>query len=652
MADIDPLAVAPNGLIIPDNFGLSDDWQAINAAIQYVMDVAEAGGPQLKIRLPKPVYNCDRTIYIGDPENRSRNRSPIALLGSWAYQRPGTRINFPADVVGIDCSPFCFGAELSGLRLSSALGTNDAGAHGIRIRTEQVTVKDCFVHNFSGDLVHIQSGWDEEFSLNASSNGWILDNVRLQNSNRWGLHVDGANSTLGSASNLDIRTTGAGGIWDTPYYPNVYRNIQCSGCGIGETVSGSKGGAVKGSDGRGYYVRPNKDDLASTTDPTSPGSSAVWLLVEEIADPRWPLWQSGERYACGLVIYSAQSRFESVYTEAGYTLSALLEGTAYAVNSPTLPLVNADGFRSPHIIAEDGAITVNGFTVVERMQLRDSAGVVRPELAGKKFLHAVGGHPEKGLVSRTTDQDTGDSFGVTYNRASRDFSFDAGDETQPLLTLCGLNCSHSWGRSSPMAYVVNVPTHLLVGSGAGAFMLRGYTGAFPPKDYQGQDYHFRWGDFLIRMDGGRNETAFKVCVGAGVGSEAKFASFVAAPVNYVLNEVSTPPAGNLNLTAADISGGANKVYLNLTADLSADATATLPTVEALTQHLGDKFYRGQTYLLQIANLSAGEFSLTIAANTGWHLDGSMAIGHSAPREFIVTLTSATTALLQATSAAP
>jgi hypothetical protein len=119
----------------------------------------------------------------------------------------------------------------------------------------------------------------------------------------------------------------------------------------------------------------------------------------------------------------------------------------------------------------------------------------------------------------------------------------------------------------------------------------------------------------------------------------------------VYNAVSTAPTGNnLNLTGANITGGSDTVFLNLTAALGAGATATLPTVAALVtamQAVGLNPVPGASYELDIYNTSSGAFSWTTTTNTGWTLNGTaQTIAQNTVRKYIVTLTSLTAAVLQ------
>lgn len=99
------------------------------------------------------------------------------------------------------------------------------------------------------------------------------------------------------------------------------------------------------------------------------------------------------------------------------------------------------------------------------------------------------------------------------------------------------------------------------------------------------------------------------------------------------------------LTAANISGGVASVDLQMTGTLAAGATATLPTVASLALALHSPTI-GTSYRLRITNASAGAFAWTVATNTGWTLAGTQTIAQNTWREYVVTLTTLTTATLQ------
>lgn len=128
---------------------------------------------------------------------------------------------------------------------------------------------------------------------------------------------------------------------------------------------------------------------------------------------------------------------------------------------------------------------------------------------------------------------------------------------------------------------------------------------------------------------------------AGVGSSVPQQAY---------NAVATAPTANaLALTGANITGGSDEVWLNLTAALSAGAAADLPTVAQLVAAMtaaGLVPVIGSTFILNLMNSSSGAYAWTITAGTGWTLNGTMTAAQNTYRKCLVTLTSLTAATLQ------
>ncbi len=116
------------------------------------------------------------------------------------------------------------------------------------------------------------------------------------------------------------------------------------------------------------------------------------------------------------------------------------------------------------------------------------------------------------------------------------------------------------------------------------------------------------------------------------------------PANSVYNTDSS--AISHTLTAASITGAEVFVCLNMTGAVGAGANATLPLVSALILALHSPIV-GSSYTLRIINNGSASTVWTIVTNTGWGtLQGTMTIALNTYREFVVTLTSTTTATLQ------
>lgn len=121
-----------------------------------------------------------------------------------------------------------------------------------------------------------------------------------------------------------------------------------------------------------------------------------------------------------------------------------------------------------------------------------------------------------------------------------------------------------------------------------------------------------------------------------------------------MNQINAPGAAGYNinaatasalLTAADISGGTANVVLAMTGTLTGPANAQLPLVADLVAALSSPAV-GTSYTLRVINESSANDAWTITTDTGWTLTGTMTIAQNTWREFIIQLTSLTTATLQ------
>jgi hypothetical protein len=99
------------------------------------------------------------------------------------------------------------------------------------------------------------------------------------------------------------------------------------------------------------------------------------------------------------------------------------------------------------------------------------------------------------------------------------------------------------------------------------------------------------------------------------------------------------------LTGANLTGAINEVTLNLTGTLGGDANAQLPTVANLVAAIPNAV-AGQSYKLRVINSSSANHVWTITTNTGWTLNGTMTIAQNTWRDFFLTLTTTSAAVLQ------
>jgi hypothetical protein len=145
--------------------------------------------------------------------------------------------------------------------------------------------------------------------------------------------------------------------------------------------------------------------------------------------------------------------------------------------------------------------------------------------------------------------------------------------------------------------------------------------------------------------------------GTGVTLPVGFFGDVVCPVAGTLlmkglPTFTSPFAYNTNaatsgtlLTGANISGGTVETTLILTGTLSAAANGQLPLVSNLVSAIPNAV-AGMQYKLRIINSSSADYGWTVTTNTGWTLHGTMLIPQDTWRDFYVTLTTLSAAVLQ------
>ena len=100
-------------------------------------------------------------------------------------------------------------------------------------------------------------------------------------------------------------------------------------------------------------------------------------------------------------------------------------------------------------------------------------------------------------------------------------------------------------------------------------------------------------------------------------------------------------------SASQISGAAQTFFL-LTGTLGSGQALTLPTVANLLAALPASVINtpiGLTWQLRVINNSSGAFPWTVTTNTGWTLSGVQTVANGTFRDYVLTITSATTATL-------
>jgi hypothetical protein len=89
----------------------------------------------------------------------------------------------------------------------------------------------------------------------------------------------------------------------------------------------------------------------------------------------------------------------------------------------------------------------------------------------------------------------------------------------------------------------------------------------------------------------------------------------------------------------------DNVYLDLTGAVGAGANIQLPTVAALAATL-QNLVAGQSWMVRILNHGSASTAWTVTTNTGWTLNGTMTIALNTWRDFLITMTSSSAAVIQ------
>ena len=131
--------------------------------------------------------------------------------------------------------------------------------------------------------------------------------------------------------------------------------------------------------------------------------------------------------------------------------------------------------------------------------------------------------------------------------------------------------------------------------------------------------------------------------GAGGNTVANAQALAMSGAAPVIN--ANTATSSATLTAANIYGSYDSVFLNLSGTLGGAANATLPTVAALAALFPNGVTAGQGYMLTIINSSSGAYAWTVLTATGWTLTGTMTVAQNTTRTFIINFTSASTATL-------
>lgn len=648
--------------------GVSDCFAAWNLANLYCIYQGKTlNVPPPEIFFPAYKYNFSQRLTPGtDPANPMVAGYPVNLRGNYTQQNAFTILNFTTqDGDGIFFSPFCYGGRLKDLYITGPWSTaatqmnSGPAGNGVTIRTLPIIIENCTIYQFSGHGIWVLSGDQGDGYGYTNCDGFRLDRFNISWTGKCGLRMEGPDSQVAQITNGNISFCGLSGIYEAVPYANSYDNVQVSFCGIpfapGGTpnvalLRGGHGGVVIGSDGKTYMVAPGKDTQASTTNPVG-DVTGVWLLVSNSTFSYWETWTSGHQYNYSPTVFSDHAIFDNIYSEStnNFSVPAILPNDSSARGNNTLLIMNGDGYRPPQLIGQNGAYAASGgIGSYEKVPPRNSDYSTNAAV-GKILQTFIGTQPQNGYISSTWDEYTNLYSIWQIDRTNKEITLKTDPVANPLLRIGTSATANTYGRAAAVPYLVVWPYGMGNGNSTEMRIFR-TSSTFPMKDPNGASINFLPGDVQINPSTTYNAKWGAVCTAAGLDTAATFYNLIAAPVNCAFNSVSTAPtANNLQLTAANISGGINEVTLVLTASLGAGATATLPLVTDLVTALGDKFFPGMTYILWVANASAVAFSWTLTTNTGWGaLGGTLTIAQNTMRKFLITIGNGTSGSVQAT----
>lgn len=119
--------------------------------------------------------------------------------------------------------------------------------------------------------------------------------------------------------------------------------------------------------------------------------------------------------------------------------------------------------------------------------------------------------------------------------------------------------------------------------------------------------------------------------------------FNPAPTYAVVN--GNASTANYTMVAANLTGAQSFVTIAQTGNASGNLTATLANATSTFSGATNPVV-GASWTLRLINESASAGNWTVANATGWSLFGTMSVNQNTWRDFVLTLTSATTANLQ------
>ncbi len=271
--------------------GVTDDSPAFQAAIDAV--AAKSGTVGARITVPHGTYRLGSTLRV--------RRSCVieGAHGSGGSGYASTILEPDDGVTAIQLDNQATSTDGGSGAWSIirdlaivAKGKTVAGADGIRMYA-RAKVENVYIDRMSGSGVAVLGGVGKGPSgVNTNANNWRMENVRITNCGDHGVYLNGTDANAGVGIGIDCSSNGGWGIWDSSFLGNVWIGCHASTNGRGTVPS------MVSHDGNRYYVIPDSETAASTTEPGTDGT--VWgLFGEGGVHSAYPAWVSGNTYRQG-----------------------------------------------------------------------------------------------------------------------------------------------------------------------------------------------------------------------------------------------------------------------------------------------------------------------------------------------------------------
>lgn len=166
--------------------------------------------------------------------------------------------------------------------------------HGIYARSP-ITIRDFGIFGWSGAGIYGLGGVPD-----SNVNNSLVENGSIYGCEH-GIHVEGGDGNVWLGMRIDSSYNRGYGIFDSGFLGNTWISCHTDGNGLIGGAAQSTVGAVCAYQGKRYYVRKGKAELASTTPPSGTNADNVaWgYYLEGGPTAGFPEWSRGSRYREG-----------------------------------------------------------------------------------------------------------------------------------------------------------------------------------------------------------------------------------------------------------------------------------------------------------------------------------------------------------------